>query len=74
MIHTSVTHCGCEIQIGVMVKPVKKVSNLSIIVEVWIESNAVMTRCLKVDVHWRLRIVLRKIHIKLETPIGVWSV
>lgn len=55
-------------------KLVKAVSYLSIIVEVWIESNAVMTSCLKVDVHWRLRIVLRKIHIKLETPVGVWSV
>lgn len=56
------------------VKPVKGVSYLSIVVEVWIESDAVMTSCFKVDVHWRLWIVLRKIHIKLETPVGVRSV
>ena len=55
-------------------KQVEADSYLSIIVEVWIESNAVMPSCLKVDVHWRLRIVLRKIHIKLETPVGVRSV
>jgi len=54
--------------------PVKVVSYLSVIVEVWIKSNAVMTSCLKVDVHWRLGIVLRKIYIKLETPVGVRSV
>ena len=63
-----------KLQIGVIMKQVETVSYLSIIVEVWIESNAVMTSCLKVDVHWRLRIVLRKIHIKLETPVRVRSV
>ena len=51
-----------------------EVSYLSIIVEVWIEANAVIGSCFKVDVHWRLRIVLGKVNIELETSIGVWGV
>ena len=49
-------------------------SYLSIVVEVGIEANAVMSSRFKVDVHGRIWIVLRKVHIKLKASIGVWSV